>query len=103
MLFDPNLVQSFLRTVCAYPTGTIVELSDGSVAIVYQNHPDNVLRPTVRLIESSPLGPVGTEINLCEDTSYLNITVKSSLGAFGDETRQLPDTIFKHEEADNAI
>ncbi|NLV85739.1 MAG: HD-GYP domain-containing protein [Clostridiales bacterium] len=103
VLFDPSLVQSFLRTVCAYPTGTIVELSDGSVAIVSKNHPENVLRPTVRLIECSDLGTAGTEINLCEDTSYLNITVKSALGAFGDEIRSLPDKIFKHEEADNAI
>lgn len=53
--FDPDLLASFLRSVTAYPAGTLVILSDGSTALVLKNHPDFILRPTVRVLIPSEL------------------------------------------------
>lgn len=99
--FDPCLVQNFLHVVCAYPTGTIVNLSNGSLAIVVKNHPENVLRPTIRLVETCSLGAVDTEINLCEDLNSLSVTIISTLGAAADEGGALPDGIFKRDTKDD--
>ncbi|MEG1491777.1 MAG: HD-GYP domain-containing protein [Oscillospiraceae bacterium] len=93
--FDHSLVQVFMHLVCAYPVGCIVRLSEGSLAIVAKNYSDNVLRPRVRLIENGPLGTKGTDIDLFEDSRYLGITVATTLGAAGDTTSSLPDSIFK--------
>lgn len=102
VLFDPSLVQNFLHVVCAYPIGSIVNLSDGSMAIVTKNHPPNVLRPTVRLVENCDLGPADMDINLCEDMEYLHITIVSTLGALGDEGSELPGALFRQDSASDA-
>lgn len=75
--FDFDIVKVFMHLVCAYPTGTIVKLSDGTHALVVKNHPENVLRPKLRLVEDSPLGIKGTEIDLYGDYNYFHLTVIS--------------------------
>ncbi len=79
--FDREIIRHFLHIVCAYPTGTIVRLSDGSLAVVVSNHPENVLRPTVRLMNDCSLGKKMEDINLLEDPKFLNITVSAMLGS----------------------
>ena len=69
-----------MHIVCAYPAGTVVQLSDGSPAVIVKNFSENVLRPQVRLLESTELGPKGAEINLFEDREYFHLTVKAVLG-----------------------
>lgn len=54
---------------CIYPVGSEVVLSDGRHAIVVENHPGFVQRPTVRLLED------GKEINLRGDRNAYNITI----------------------------
>ncbi|TDA70651.1 MAG: HD-GYP domain-containing protein [Clostridia bacterium] len=49
-LFDFNLVRHFLHHVAAYPTGTVVELSDRTVAVVTGNQPGQGTRPRVRVL-----------------------------------------------------
>lgn len=87
--FDQEIVQLFMHMVCAYPEGCIVKLSDESTAVVVKNCSQNVLRPTVRLLEDTPLGLRGTEINLLEDYGFNNITVKSILSENSDDSANI--------------
>lgn len=52
-LFSVELVQAFLKNVAAYPCGEVVELSDGSAAIVLETQYGFPLHPKVRLIKSA--------------------------------------------------
>lgn len=81
--FDFEVLQAFMKTVAPYPTGALVQLSDGEIAIVLRNSAANVLRPSVRLITGQP----GKEINLCADMAYLNVTIQGLL----DEKTPLPE------------
>lgn len=71
--FDYELLKVFLKTVAAYPLGTIVKLSNHSMGVVTGNTSDNSVRPKVKIF--SPPDQVGTEIDLATDMSYLNVTV----------------------------
>lgn len=74
--FDYELVSSFLRTVAAYPSGSIVKLSNGITALVVKNNVENTMRPVVRIL----LGDdrlIGKDIDLNSDTDYLNTTIVS--------------------------
>lgn len=48
--FQAELVEAFIRAVGIYPAGTLVELSDGSVAVVVAEYRAHRLRPTVLLV-----------------------------------------------------
>ncbi len=91
--FDRDFVNQFMHIVCAYPAGSVVQLSDGSPAIVVKNFSENVLRPQVRLLDATDLGPQGTEINLLEDRNALHLTVKSVLG--GTDGFTLPASVTR--------
>lgn len=45
--FNPSLVEAFIRAIGLYPAGTLVELSDGAVAVVFSGYRQNKLRPCV--------------------------------------------------------
>ena len=68
--YHPSLLNLFANTVGLYPTGSLVRLNSGELAVVTGQDPDGNLEcPTVTLI-SEPTGePVsdGTEINLAMD------------------------------------
>lgn len=67
--FDPRVVSVMSSQFCIYPIGSEVVLSDGRHAIVTENHPGFIGRPTVRLIQD------GREINLRSDRGAYNITI----------------------------
>lgn len=69
--FDPELLQSFLSAIAAYPVGTVVHLSNGSTGIVLRNNPGVVLRPTVRLI--SPPEMAGMKMDLSAGNLHVTI------------------------------
>ncbi|MEY8356675.1 HD-GYP domain-containing protein [Lachnospiraceae bacterium 54-53] len=69
--FDPDLLTSFLRCVCAYPIGTVIHLSDGSTAVVKDNTPGFALRPIIRFI--SPASKAGIDMDLSSEA--LNLTI----------------------------
>lgn len=75
--FDITVLQAFLKTVAAYPIGTIVKLSNGDTAVVIKNYSENVLRPKVKVF--SGVSPLGCEIDLSNDYNYLSVTVESVL------------------------
>ena len=75
--FDCDLVNVFSHLISLYPTGTLVKLSDGATAVIVENHAENIFRPRIRLLDDSPLGPKGYEIDLLNDTGYLHVTIIS--------------------------
>lgn len=48
--FDELLVEYFIRTLGTYPTGSLVELSTGEVALVMAQNPTLILKPDVVLL-----------------------------------------------------
>jgi len=51
--FDPVAVKDFVRSLGLNPPGSILLLSDGSIARVVEMAPGNILRPRVRLLIDS--------------------------------------------------
>ncbi len=52
-LFSSQLIDDFVQAIGLYPAGTIVELTDESVALVVSHNPDKRLRPEVFLLKDS--------------------------------------------------
>lgn len=50
VLFQPELVEQFIQSCGIYPTGSLVELSNGQVGVVTQVHALKRLRPRVMLL-----------------------------------------------------
>ncbi len=48
--FQAEVVEQFFRTIGMFPTGSVVELSDGSVGVVLEQNRMNPLRPKVMLL-----------------------------------------------------
>ncbi|NTV94130.1 MAG: HD-GYP domain-containing protein [Thiobacillus sp.] len=48
--FDPELVRSFIKAVGIYPTGSLVRLDSGRLAIVMEQHPDHLMQPVVLVL-----------------------------------------------------
>jgi HD-GYP domain-containing protein (c-di-GMP phosphodiesterase class II) len=48
--FASEVVEQFLITMGMFPVASLVELNDGSVAVVLEQNPNNVLRPKVLLL-----------------------------------------------------
>jgi len=48
--FDPEVVDLFNKSVYPYPTGMHITLNTGEKAIVIENNPKRISRPTVRLL-----------------------------------------------------
>lgn len=84
--FQAELVEQFIQTVGLYPTGSLVELSSGQVAVVLDVNDLKRLYPTVMLIldkDKKPLQKFET-INL-STSKYKGLMVEKALpqGAFG--------------------
>ena len=52
-LFSSKLIDDFVQAIGLYPAGTIVELTDESVALVVSHNPDKRLRPEVFLLKDN--------------------------------------------------
>jgi putative nucleotidyltransferase with HDIG domain len=48
--FNSQLVQHFIRTIGIYPIGSLVKLESGYLAVVVDQHHENLLYPRVRVI-----------------------------------------------------
>ncbi len=58
--FSASLVDKFIQSIGIYPTGSLVELSTGEIAIVVAQNPDRRLRPQVVLLLDSEKTPYGS-------------------------------------------
>ena len=68
ILFDGELVGTFIKNIALYPVGSSVLLSTGEKGLVSKNHGDHPSRPTIRIIYD-PYGDkydTYREINLAE-------------------------------------
>lgn len=52
-LFSSSIVDDFIQAIGLYPAGTIVELTDDSIALVVSHNPEKRLRPEVFLIKDT--------------------------------------------------
>lgn len=77
-LFDPDLVDIFIRKIAPYPIGTTVELSNRLTGIVIENYEDFSMRPMVRIFKKDGEDIPPYEINL-SNRNYLNITITGVL------------------------
>lgn len=53
--FDTPLVHSFIRTVGIYPVGTLVKLANDDIAVVIEQHHEDLLHPKVKAVFNSRL------------------------------------------------
>lgn len=74
ILFDPELVNVFIKKIAPYPIGSCVNLSNGLVGIVIENYENYCLRPKIRVFKDGDDSIEPYEINLGDHES-LNITV----------------------------
>lgn len=72
-LFDPEIVNVFVRKIAPYPVGTIVRLSNGEKGIVVQNFEGFGTRPKIRIFLNRPNAV--KEINLKNNSQYLSVTI----------------------------
>src|SRR4029077_7152455 len=66
--FDQNLVRRFVQLLGIYPTGTLVRLNTGEVAVVIEVHAPDPYRPHVRVVFDKSGAAVETpyDLNLWE-------------------------------------
>lgn len=78
-LFDPDIVNVFIKKIAPYPVGTMVELSNGYQGIIAENYESFCLRPLVRVVSRNNIPIAPFEMNLKSDYKYLNVTISGAL------------------------
>jgi len=76
-LFDPKIVNIFIRKIAPYPVGTLVNLSNGYTGIITENFESFCLRPCIRILKIDNEEVTPFEISLKDDFNYLNVTIVS--------------------------
>ena len=84
-LFDGDMVEALFKRVALYPTGTILSLWGGYVAVVVRQDPRSNVRPFVRIV-SGPGILKATDIPLYDRPE---LTVNLILDDYPPETRRL--------------
>lgn len=75
-IFDYEIVNTFCKVVIPFSKGTLVELSNGDIAVVQETLPGFPLRPIVKVIKSSNADAINNEINLIDHTSIVITNIK---------------------------
>lgn len=92
--FDEMLVEYFIQTICTYPTGSLVELSSGEVAIVKAQNSRLHLKPDVILLLNTKKVaygnyPVASLDNYKKDNSAVSIERTLADGEYGIRIEEL--------------
>ena len=75
-MFDYDMVNIFCKIVIPFSQGTLVNLSNGDIAVVKETLPNFPLRPIVKIIKSSNLDTIDQEINLIHKISITITSVR---------------------------
>lgn len=94
--YAAEIVEQFMQCLSVYPTGSLVELSNGQVAIVMAQNPARRLRPRVMLL-TTPDKRIETEfrvldmMTLAEGSTTAGIRIVNTLepGAYGLDPAEL--------------
>jgi len=69
--FDPALFKAFVKTLGIYPTGSLVRLQSGKLAVVIEQNPQSLAAPVVKVFFSTnaqmPIAPVRLELAKSSD------------------------------------
>jgi hypothetical protein len=70
--FQAELVEAFIRAIGIYPAGSVVELSNGVIAVVVAEYRSHRLRPTVLMMLDEHKRPLArpTLLNLRDSTGW---------------------------------
>ncbi|MFZ7131522.1 MAG: HD-GYP domain-containing protein [Eubacteriales bacterium] len=71
--FDLDIVKAFMNRIVPYPVGTLVELSNGTTAVIKCLNSEYVLRPVVNVINKQKNDVTFNEVDLMIET---NIVIK---------------------------
>ena len=80
--FQPELVEQFLQCMGVYPTGSLVEMSNGEVAVVLEQNLTQRMRPKIMLI-------------LNEDKEHMNEYKTIDLAKQFEDASHLPLNIYR--------
>ena len=87
ILFQSHLVDAFTQMIGIFPSGALVELSSGEVAIVMSQNPHRRLQPEIMIVLDSAKKPYPSFVseNLAKLNSKLSIKRELQPGSFGIE------------------
>ncbi len=96
--FKASLVDRFIQSIGIYPTGSLVELSSGEIAIIVGQNPHRRLRPRVVLLLDADKNPYGSYpvVNLVKETQTFDgkpLDIVKGV-AYGEFPINLEDTTF---------
>jgi HD-GYP domain-containing protein (c-di-GMP phosphodiesterase class II) len=77
--FDYDIVNTFCKIVIPFSKGTLVDLSNGDIAIVQETLPNFPLRPIVKILKSPRPNTINKEINLINDNSIVISNIRYTL------------------------
>ncbi len=75
-IFDPKVIEAFVRVVAVYPKGITVRLSTGDLALVIENNKSLPLRPVVRPIrfkKGKPIPLSSLDLSVVRDVTIKEI------------------------------
>ncbi len=84
--FDFQMVSAFIKKIIPYPVGTLVRLSNNSIALVDEINPNFPLRPKVRVIHQR-----ATTV----DFEFIDLLVENSLVIEGIQY-EIPNPSVQH-------
>jgi len=77
--FDYDIVNTFCKIVIPFSKGTLVNLSNGDVAVVQETIPNFPLRPIVKILTSCRTDTIDKEINLIDEISITITSIRYEL------------------------
>lgn len=78
-MFDYDIVNMFCKIVIPFCKGTLVDLSNGDIAVVEETLPNFPLRPIVKILKSSKTDTINKKINLIDEISIVITGIRYKL------------------------
>jgi len=75
IMFDPKILDIFMKKIVPYPVGTVVNLSNGKKGIVIENFPNSNMRPRIKILPEVDNLDECEIYDLCNNPELLNVTI----------------------------